>query len=438
MADHDRPTPIDGMRRVSVRPGDSLAPVAGDKDEASVPSTPSTKAAKAARFGRATIVLAALVATATVGGGGAWLAGRGTESTDDAQVEGHVVSVSARTSGQIARVLVKDNQLVKEGDVLVELDATELAAREDAARADLASAKAAAQAARAQLALTERSISATMKQARGELTHASAGLTGSRATVAQAQADIDMAASRLRLAHVELARAQKLFADAAISRADLDAQQAAFDQATSALTNARARLDSASAGTSGWGGAIEIASGRMAAAGAGPDQLEVGRANVALADAHVQQTEVAVRLAEIARSYAVIRAPLSGVVARRVAEPGQTASPDRPLLAIIPQDDVWIVANFREDQIARMTPGQPVKLRIDAFGRRELTGSVDSIAGASGARFALLPPDNASGNFIKVTQRIPVLVRVDGSREGLRPGMSAYVTVVVDARSPAR
>ena len=435
MPHHDRPTPIDGMRRAS-RPVDSLAPVAGDAADA----PPSTPRSKTVRFGRATMVLAALVVTASIGGGGAWLAGRGTESTDDAQVEGHVVSISARTSGQIARVLVRDNQIVKEGDVLVELDATELAAREDAARADLASAKAAAQAARAQLSLTERSISATLKQARGELTHASAGLTGSRATVAQAQADIDAAESRLRLAQVELTRTQKLFADGAISRAALDAQQAAFDQATSALANARARLASASAGTSGWGGAIEIASGRMAAAGAGPDQLEVGRANVALADAHVQQAEVALHLAEIARSYAVIRAPMGGMISRRVAEPGQTVSPDRPLFAIIPQDDVWIVANFREDQIERMTPGQPVKLRIDAFGRRELTGTVDSVAGASGARFALLPPDNASGNFIKVTQRIPVMVRVDGAFGDLRlrPGMSAYVTVIVDARAPTR
>lgn len=425
MPDSDRPTPVEGFRRASARPVDSIAPVAND----SAPG-PSPKAKRAAR---APIVLSALVLAALAGGGGVWAAGRGTESTDDAQVEGHVVTVSPRTAGQITRVLVRDNQQVREGDVLVELDATELVAREDAARADLASAKASAQAARAQLALTERGISATMKQARGELAHASAGLTGAHAGIAQAQADVEAAESRVRLAETDLERTKKLVADGAISRAELDAAQAAFDQATSALANARARLASAAAGTSGWGGAIEIASGRVAAASTGPDQLEVARANVALADARVQQAQVALHLAEIARSYAVIRAPLGGVVSRRVAEPGQMVAPDRPLLAIVPQDDVWIVANFREDQIAKMAPGQKAKLRIDAFGRREFSGSVDSIAGASGARFALLPPDNASGNFVKVTQRIPVLVRVDGASEArLLPGMSAYVTVVCD------
>ena len=427
-AHHARPKSLEALRReIDHHATDSLAPVA-DADLA--PEPPPA----ALRRGRAAIVLAALVATAMIGGGGVWLAGRGSESTDDAQVEGHVVAVAPRTSGQIARVLVRDNQLVNEGDVLVELDATELTAREDAARADVGSSKASAQAARAQLALTERGIAATMKQARGEVVHANAGLTGSRASTAQAQAEIEAAESRLRLANSDLERTQTLFDHGALSRADLDAKQGAFDQAKSAIANARARLDSATAGTTGWGGAIEIASGRMAAASAGPDQLEVARANVALAEARVQQAEAALHLAEINRSYAVVRAPIGGVVSRRSAEPGQTVAPDRPLLAIVPQDDVWIVANFREDQIACMAPGQRVELRVDAFGRRELKGSVDSISGASGARFALLPPDNATGNFVKVTQRIPVLVRVEGAKgAGLRPGMSAYVTVLCSA-----
>jgi membrane fusion protein, multidrug efflux system len=153
------------------------------------------------------------------------------------------------------------------------------------------------------------------------------------------------------------------------------------------------------------------------------------------ADARVQQAEAALKLAELNLSYTTVRAARRGVVSRRTVEEGQWVTPERPLMALVPLEDVWIVANFKEDQLADMHPGQPATVQFDTYGGREFAAHVESIGGGTGARFALLPPDNATGNFIKVVQRVPVLLRLDGSAGvALRPGMSADVTVRTDGR----
>jgi membrane fusion protein (multidrug efflux system) len=181
---------------------------------------------------------------------------------------------------------------------------------------------------------------------------------------------------------------------------------------------------------------MEAAQGRLVAAQAGPAQVQAAEAAVKLAQARLQQTQAALSLAELAVSYTQVRAPVTGQVSRRTVEVGQMVGPERPLMAVVPQDDVWVVANFKEDQVGDMRPGQPVEVKLDAFSGRHFKGHVDSLAGASGARFALLPPDNASGNFVKVVQRIPVLVRFDEkpSELPLKPGMSAEVTVDLRSR----
>jgi membrane fusion protein, multidrug efflux system len=215
-----------------------------------------------------------------------------------------------------------------------------------------------------------------------------------------------------------------------VTQAELDIRQAAFDQAKASLDQSHARLDSTRAAIDGGFAGVVQAQGRLAAAQTAPQQVQAARASVHLADARVKQTEAALRLAELNVSYASIRAPMSGVVARRSVEVGNMVSPDRPLLAIVPLDDVWIVANFKESQIGSMRAGQHADIEVDTFGGRKLSGHVESIAGGTGSRFALLPPDNASGNYVKVVQRLPVLIRLD-NRDGLdlRPGMSADVTV---------
>jgi membrane fusion protein, multidrug efflux system len=381
---------------------------------------------------RAPLVLAVLVAVAAIGGSTAWLFSRGKESTDDAQVEGHVVSVSARTPGQVARVRVTDNQRVKAGDVLVELDPSELGARLEAAEADAQSAQASLEAAEAQLALTRKSSSASLRQAKGGVSQAVSGETSTRAQLEQAQADMAVAESRFKLAKLDFERASSLFRSGSISQAEMDNRQAAFDQAQASFAQSKGRFESAQAAIVGGAAGVEQAEGRLAAAQTVPEQLQASTAAVHLAKARFAQTQAALSLARQNLSYATIRAPVSGIVARRNVEIGMLVSPDRPLLALVPLDDVWIVANFKEDQVGAMRPGQSATIGVDAYDGRRFQGHVESIAGGTGSRFALLPPDNASGNYVKVVQRIPVLIRIDdrGDQE-FRPGMSAEVTVRV-------
>lgn len=395
---------------------------------------PSIAKEPAAPRSRAKKVLPALVALALVGGGARWLLTRGHESTDDAQVEGRIANVSPRVSGMVAKVLVSDNQAVKAGDVLVELDSTDLDAKLEVARADVSSAEAQASNARSQLALTEANAGANLRQARGGVTQASSGISSSKAALDQAHADVAAAEARFKLADADMTRVRTLKEEGAVTQADLDARQSAYDQAKAALDVSRARLTSTQAGVQGSSGGLETAQGKLAAAETGPVQVQAAQAAVKLADAKLKQAQAALHLAELAVSYTHVRAPVDGVVSRRTVEVGQMVGPERPLMAVVPQDDVWVVANFKEDQVGEMKAGQPVEVEVDAFGSHAFKGHVDSLAGASGARFALLPPDNASGNFVKVVQRIPVLIRFDGeSKVALKPGMSAVVTV--DTRS---
>ena len=392
-----------------------------------VPTPNGGKAKKAPK------ILLGLVGAAAVVGGIVWLVGRGKESTDDAQVEGHVVTVSVRTSGQVSKVLVSDNQTVKHGDVLVELDLEELTARLAAARADRMAAEASLALAQAQLALTERTSDASIRQARGGVSQAASGVASSKAQLDQAQADIATAESRQQLAQKELERVRELFAKGSVSQAELDARQAAADQSGAGLELARARHESTRAAISGNYGGVEQAQGRLVAALTAPQQVQSAQAQVQLAQARVEQSRSAERLAELNLSYGVVRAPVDGVVSRKNVEVGSLVSPDRPVLALVPLDDVWIVANFKEDQIGAMKPGQPATIKIDTYSGHSFRGHVESLAAGTGARFALLPPDNATGNFVKVVQRVPVRIRLD-DRGGLelRPGISASVTVRID------
>jgi membrane fusion protein (multidrug efflux system) len=379
---------------------------------------------------RALILLPALALLALGAGVTAYISGHGKESTDDAQVEGHVVSVSPRVAGQVARVLVKDNQPVHEGDVLVELDDRDLQTRLAAARADLASAKAQLHAARTQLAVTTKSAASELMVARATIEQAAANQSSSHAAIRQAEAEVTAAEARERLAATDFERMDRLYATNAVSRAQWDTVQATLAEAQAALVQKQAHLVSARAALSSSMGGTQAARGRLIAAQAGPEQIEAQRAQQELAEARVSQAQSAVDQAELSLSYAKIRAAVSGVVSRRTVEIGQTVSPDRPLLALIPLDDTWIVANFKEDQIAQMKKGQRAKVSVDTFGGRELIGHVDSLAGGTGSRFALLPPDNASGNFTKVVQRVPVLIHLEPQSDvTLRPGLSATVTV---------
>jgi membrane fusion protein (multidrug efflux system) len=379
---------------------------------------------------RSTQVFVGLTGLAVVGALGAWVLGHGKESTDDAQVEGRVVSVGPRVAGQVEKVLVIDNQSVKQGDLLVQLDPKDLDAKLASARADLESAKAGLASAQVNLRLTQVNSDASLRQARGGLTVATSSVSATRSALAQAKAEVQSAEAADRLAQADWTRAQDLAKAEAISRADIDSRRARAEQARAALDQARAHLASTEANLASSGGGVTTAQGRLAAAETAPDQVKAAEVAVQAAQARLDQAQAAYDLAALNRSYAEVRAPIDGVVSRRTVEQGQLVGPDRPMLAIVPLQDVWVVANFKEDQIGEMKAGQKATVHVDTYGRRDFQGHVESLAGASGARFALLPPDNASGNFVKVVQRVPVLIRLDRAPEvALRPGMSAVVTV---------
>jgi membrane fusion protein (multidrug efflux system) len=412
------PTPL----RATDKPVDNQVPVASPDALAKAAETPKKK--------NAPRVFAALVVLAAVGAGLFWILGHGKESTDDAQVEGRIVSVSSRVQGQVARVLVQDNQEVHEGDILIEIDPKDLDAKLAAAKADADAAQAQYDSAVAQEKLTEINAGATIRQARGGLAQASANASASRSGLQQGQANIEAAQSAAQLAQQDLARARELIADKTIPQSELDMRQSRADQSRAQLEQAKASYSSTQANVVASSGGVEVATGRLTAAQTGPQQVATAKAAQAQAKARVDLMNAQLELSRLNRSYADVRAPVSGVVSRRTVEAGQLVDPSRPLLALVPLHDVWVVANFKEDQIGEMAKGQRAKIHVDTYGKN-FEGKLDSIAGASGARFALLPPDNASGNFIKVVQRVPVLIRFTELPKDfvLRPGMSADVTV---------
>jgi membrane fusion protein, multidrug efflux system len=379
---------------------------------------------------RALVILPILALGAGAAIGGYLLAARGHESTDDAQVEGHVANVSPRVGGQVMAVLVKDNQHVAPGDVLVQLDDRDLKTKLRAARADWNAAKAQLRAAQTQLDVTRSDVDSTLQVARGGMAQAAAVGGTTKAAILQAQADITASTAAHKLAETELARTQNLFAEGAISQAQLDTRKAELDRTDANLLQARARLASAESNLDNSAGTMQNARGRLIAAQSGPQRIEAAVAQVELAQARVDQAQAAFDQAELNLSYAQIKSEVSGVVSRRNVERGQLVSPERPVMAIVGVDDSWVVANFKEDQIAEMRPGAPAEVTIDAFRGVKLTGHVESLSGGTGSRFSLLPPDNASGNFTKVVQRVPVLIQLDPHPDyELRPGLSAVATV---------
>jgi membrane fusion protein (multidrug efflux system) len=379
---------------------------------------------------RARTVLVAASAVAALAWGTHYARGIGRESTDDAEVEGHIVNVSPRIAGCIREVLVRDNQLVEAGQPLVQLEVDELELRASAAEAELAGATAMLASAEARLALTQTTVSASTRQAEADVSRAASSVGLSRSSLSGATADLAAAEARRALADQELARTRVLVGEQSAPGAKLEAAQAEFDAAVAAVGRARAGLLGAQSNISGSSSGVQAARARLAQALAGPHQVAEAEASIAAARSRVSLAKATLELAKLNIGHARITAPLRGIVSRRTAEPGQIASPDRPLLAIVGTDDVWIVANFKEDQAAKFRPDMTAQVAIDAFPDHPFEARVDSLGGASGARFSLLPADNASGNFVKVVQRIPVLVRLDApSNVPIRPGMSAYVTV---------
>ncbi|HSF32292.1 MAG TPA: HlyD family secretion protein [Candidatus Tectomicrobia bacterium] len=397
------------------------------------------------------------------------------EWTDDAFIEGRIIQISSKVAGHVARVYVNDNQEVKQGDLLVEIDAREYAARLVQAQATLQAARARQQAAQAAAALTHITADAGVQQASSGVDLTEAAVETARAQVATAHSRFEQARAQVETAqaHAAEARAQILAAEAEAIRAEADVKRLQelarrdqisrqeLDQAIATARTANAQFEAArkkaSAGEAQVAEAraaqrtaaeslrqaesqvseaqarIGEARGRLAAAGAAPHQVAVSRAQVELANAEVEQARAAIAQAQLDLSSTRISAPESGRVTRGSIEAGAYAHVGQGLMAIVPAD-VWVVANFMETQLTDMRPGQPVEITVDAYPAKRLRGHVDSIQAGTGARFSLLPPENATGNFVKVVQRVPVKIVFDASPSLdhlLSPGMSVVPVVKV-------
>jgi membrane fusion protein (multidrug efflux system) len=354
------------------------------------------------------------------------------ESTDDAQVDGHVNAISARVSGYVQSVNVTDNQYVEKGAVLVQIDPRDYQVALDHAKAELADAEATARA--AGLNVPVQTIGTT-----SQISSSEAQLAGTQAAVAAAQQQFDAARAQLQAVEANNARAQADLVRYRELVAKDEVSRQLYEQADAAAKASAAAVDAARSAAAGAEQQIAEARGRLGQAEAavrnsstGPQQVDASRARAQAALATAQQKRAEVAQAELNLQYCTLVAPVSGVVNKNV-EVGMNVQPGQTLLAIVPLHDVWITANFKETQLANMRPGQHVTIAIDAFSHT-YDGHVESIAGAAGARFSLLPPENATGNYVKVVQRVPVKIVLEPNQNQdhrLRLGMSVEPKVWV-------
>jgi membrane fusion protein (multidrug efflux system) len=357
------------------------------------------------------------------------------ESTDNAQIDGYIYPVTSRVSGFAQRVTVNDNQYVEAGTVLVQLDPKDFEVAVTTARASMANQEANWLATGLNVPITAVNTSSQLSSAGAAVDGASAGLAAAQEQFAGAQASLREAEANDLKAQDDLERFEPL-----ASRDEIPQQQ--FTQALAAQRATAARVETARASAAAAAQAVTQARARVADAQASlksadtrPQQISLQQSRADAARAQVQQAAAALQQAQLNLQYATIVAPVSGIVGQRSVQPGQYLSAGEQLLSIVPLDsrNIWVTANFKETQLKEMRPGQPVTISVDTFGR-QYNGHVDSIAAATGARYSLLPPENATGNYVKVVQRIPVKILFSEGQDLeqlLRPGMSVEPAVKI-------
>ncbi len=371
------------------------------------------------------------------------------ETTDDAQVDGHITPIASKIYGRVAEVLVTDNQPVKAGQVLVRIDPRDYQANVDQAKAALALAESDAASAGVDVPRTRENVASGTSSADAQLAGAVAALESAQVTYDQArtsdlafaQANIEKSKANAELGQADLARYKPLLDKGEISKQQYDAAKANADATASALRADQEKLAQAQR-------AVDIARAQLAAAGA---RVEQGKAGVASAHADVrqvsmrtsdaqgkiakvQQARAVLAAADLNLSYTEIVAPVDGVATHKQVEPGQIVQQGQGLLVVVPLQDVWVTANFKETQLRKMRAGQKAYVDVDTYGKT-FSGHLDSIAGATGAVLSLLPPENATGNYVKVVQRIPVKIVLDPippEKAILRPGMNVNATILTE------
>jgi membrane fusion protein, multidrug efflux system len=390
-------------------------------------------------FGRLIIVMA-LLALIVVAGVYLWRYFNTYETTDDAQIDGHIDAVSARITGAVVAINAEDEQFVKAGDVLVKLDPKDYEVAVARAEADLADAEAALESSRTDVPITSTNTSSQLKSAQASRRDASAALLAAERQLSAAQARLDSSQAQVREGDANLQRAKddvaryKLLVEKveiprqtydiavqaeAAGQATVDARRAAVREAQQNIAVAQSAIVQANERVAQTDATVE-------AALTGPQQIAVSRARAKSATAVLAQRKALLEQAKLNLQYCTIVAPVTGIVGKKTVELGVNVSPGEQMMAVVPLDDVWVTANFKETQLSRMKPGQRVRFTVDAYDRT-YSAHVVAVGGASGSRFSVIPPENATGNYVKVVQRIPVRINLDAGQNVdhlLRPGMS--------------
>jgi len=396
-------------------------------------STPDEKPAKPKS--RRRFIVIGVIALLVVGALLFWWHSTYYEDTDDAQVNGHLIQISSRIAGQVIKVNVDENQSVKKGDVLVEIDPKDFQVAVAQAEANLQSAEASYEAARVNVPVITVNTGST-------LSSAGADVHGSTAQIAQAEQQLDAAKARVVQAQAnatksaaDLERYKPLVERDVISKQQFDAAVAAADADKAALVEAQANV---SAGQE----AVRVAKDRLAQSEAqlktaqtAPQQVAIQKAKADQAAAAVAQAQAQLDQARLNLSYTKIIAPENGIVTRKSVEINQNVSVGQNMMTLVSLDDIWITANFKETQLEHMRAGQPVVIEVDAYGGRKYDGKVTQIGGATGSVLSLFPPENATGNYVKVVQRVPVRIDLTNPQQNsdhlLRPGLSVEPKVTV-------
>jgi membrane fusion protein (multidrug efflux system) len=372
-----------------------------------------------------------LIAAVVIGGGGIWyVTHHGLENTDNAQLDGDVVSVPARVGGVVTKVAFTENQRVKTGDLLAELDPAPAQARLAEAEANVFAAEAQADAADATAHVAETNAVGDKSVADASLITAAVGAASTSDQIKEAAAQLESSQTSLAQAQLDHDRAQRLLDTGAISKAEFDRAETQFKVAQSSVDVARARLTSIKGSAAQAQSRVVEAKAKAKISNDVDTQIRLAQARAKAAHAQVDTAKAARDLAALDLSYTKIYAPNDGTVSKKTVNVGQMLSPGQSVVQLV-TDKLWVTGNFKETQVANMRVGQPASVEIDAFSGKSFEGEVESFSGATGAKFTLLPPDNATGNFTKVVQRLPVRVRLHELPPGiaLRPGMSVDLTV---------
>jgi membrane fusion protein, multidrug efflux system len=377
--------------------------------------------------GRAFIIFFLLLLIAAGAGVYFWLQSRQFETTDDAQVEAHLNSISSRVDGSIVRVYVDNNQIVKAGDPLVDLDPRDFQVAVDQARAQLAQA-------RSQVTAQQPNVPITEVESSTNITGAEADVANAEAVVGVAERDRESALARLAEAQANAAKAQADLSRYTLLIKNEEVSQQEFDQVAATAKAQDATVAANRAAVESAGRTVEQRQAQLAQAksrlmqykNTAPAQLAIRQANVQSQQANQQTAQTMVEQAELKLSYTKIVAPAAGIVMKRSAEVGERINAGQQLLVIAQIGDIWVTANFKETQMHNIHPGQSARIHVDAL-RQDFEGYVENIGGATGAVSSVLPPENATGNYVKVVQRMPVRLRFKPDQNGLdrlRPGMS--------------